>query len=133
MAGCSLEHQVLHEDVKVLLRRVDMSAVTVADMIDRLEELGMEATFDSRETSILAMLVYMKKMLKEFTYRRREGTITVEETAEVSEALLRRFTDSHKTLFTDDLNSLSASFCKMSRGITLVQREMKKHVERNHY
>ena len=123
----------MHEEVKALLRRVDMSAVTIADMMDRLEELGMETTFDSRETSILAMLVHMKNMLKEFTYRRREGTITVEETAEVCEVVLRRFTDSYKTLFTDDLFSQTSSFCRLSRGITSVLREMKTNVERNHY
>ena len=133
MSSCSMEHRILHDEVKNLLRRTDMSSVSVENMMDKLEELVMEATFDSRETSILAMFVHMKNMVKEFTYRRREGTITVEETAELCEAILRRFTDSRRNLFTDDLCFESASSCKLSRAITSVLKEMKSTIEQNHY
>ena len=133
MPGCSMEHRILHEDVKTLLRRTDMSSVTVNDMLDKLEELGMEATFDSRETSILAMLVHMKNMAKEFTHRRREGNITLEETSRACEAIFRRLNDSHRNIFTDDLYSQSACSCRLSRGITSVLQEMKTNIERNYY
>ena len=46
---------------------------------------------------------------------------------------MRCFTDSQKILFTDDLFSQTSSFCRLSRGITSVLREMKNNVERNHY
>ena len=133
MPGCSMEHGFLHREVLTLLGRSDVSGVTVEDLLDRLQELGMETTFDSGETSIVAMLVHMRNMMKELMHRRREGTITAEETARLFEAIYGLLNDSHRNLFTDDLSYEAAGSCMLSCAITLVLDEMKTLIERNHY